>query len=89
MPDVVIYTRILCGYCMRAKHLLKRKGVAFEEIDAGFNAEKRAEMLARSGGASTYPQIFVGEHHVGGCDDLVALERAGKLDGLLAGSAGA
>ena len=88
MSQVVVYTRILCGYCSRAKSLLKRKGVDFEEVDASFDVERRNEMLARSGGAATYPQIFVGERHVGGCDELHALERAGELDALLAGGAG-
>lgn len=87
MSDVVIYTRILCGYCGRAKALLKRKGVAFEEVDASFDPAKRDEMIARSGGAATYPQIFIGEHHVGGCDELYALDRAGELDPLLDGRA--
>ena len=89
MADVVIYTRILCGYCARAKSLLKSKGAAFQEIDAGFDVEKRNEMRARSGGATTFPQIFIGDRHVGGCDELVALDRAGELDPLLAGEGGA
>jgi glutaredoxin 3 len=88
MTDVVIYTRMLCGYCSRAKALLSRKGVAFEEIDASFDPAARNEMVARSGGASTFPQIFIGGRHVGGCDELHALERAGELDALLAGGAG-
>ncbi|MCQ8783893.1 glutaredoxin 3 [Mangrovibrevibacter kandeliae] len=83
MPDVTIYTRQLCGYCARAKQLLDKKGVAYEEKDASFSPELRKEMIERSKGGSTFPQIFVGETHVGGCDDLYALERAGKLDPLL------
>ncbi|PWE16803.1 glutaredoxin 3 [Marinicauda salina] len=83
MPAVTIYTRPLCPYCVRAVALLKDKGVAFDEIDAGFNREKKDEMMRRAGGRRTFPQIFVGETHVGGCDELVALERAGELDPLL------
>ncbi|MFQ5563199.1 MAG: glutaredoxin 3 [Parvularculaceae bacterium] len=85
MTPVTIYTRPLCGYCFRALKLLRQKGAAVIEISAGFGPEKRREMMARSNGASTYPQIFIGETHVGGCDDLMALERAGELDGLLNG----
>lgn len=88
MADVTIYTRALCGYCTAAKALLERKNVAYEEIDATFSPEKRSEMAARSG-RTTFPQIFVGSHHVGGFDDMSALERAGKLDALLNGSSGA
>ena len=84
MPDVVIYTRKFCGYCSAAKRLLTQKGVAFEEIDATFDADKRSEMIAKANGGSTFPQIFIGETHVGGCDDLYALERAGELDPMLA-----
>ncbi|KQT85879.1 glutaredoxin 3 [Aurantimonas sp. Leaf443] len=84
MADVTIYTRQLCGYCARAKSLLDSKGVAYTEKDATFEPGLRKEMLARSNGGTTFPQIFVGETHVGGCDDLHALERAGKLDALLA-----
>ncbi|WP_420140743.1 glutaredoxin 3 [Sphingomonas sp.] len=85
MPQVEIYTKMLCPYCTRAKRLLTDKGVAFEEYDITMGGPKRAEMLARANGRSTVPQIFIGETHVGGSDDLVALERAGKLDPLLAG----
>ena len=74
----------MCGYCARAVSLLKKKGVAFNEIDAGFNREKRAEMVQRANGGSTFPQIFIGDDHIGGCDEMMALERAGKLDALLA-----
>jgi glutaredoxin 3 len=87
MVDVEIYTRMLCGYCMRAKALLSRKGVAFREFDASFDAEKRKEMIARTGGATTFPQIFIDGRHVGGCDELHALERKGELDRLLDGGA--
>src|SRR6266851_4559508 len=86
MSHVTIYTRPFCSYCVRAVSLLEQKGVDFTEIDAGFDPEKRQEMMQRSGRA-TYPQIFVGEMHVGGCDDLVALDRAGKLDPLLQAAA--
>ncbi|MBB4096070.1 glutaredoxin 3 [Ochrobactrum pecoris] len=82
MIDVTIYTRTGCPYCSRAKDLLTRKGVAFHEIDAGASPELRAEMQERSG-RNTFPQIFVGPVHVGGCDDLFALDDQGKLDGLL------
>ena len=83
MASVVIYTRPFCGYCERAKALLERKGVAFEEIDAAMEPEKRKEMQERSG-RMTYPQIFIGDHHVGGCDELLQLDRDGELDDLLA-----
>lgn len=85
MTPVTIYTRPLCGYCHRALSLLRKKGAAITEISAGFDPGKRQEMLARSNGASTYPQIFIGDKHVGGCDELYALESAGELDGLLNG----
>jgi len=84
MVAVTLYTRPLCPYCVRAVSLLKKKGVAFEEIDAGFDATKKQEMIQRANGARTFPQIFVGDVHVGGCDEMMALERAGKLDDLLA-----
>ncbi|MBC8131110.1 MAG: glutaredoxin 3 [Rhizobiaceae bacterium] len=84
MPDVVIYTRQLCGYCARAKQLLAEKGVAFEEKDASYSSALRQEMIARSNGGTTFPQIFIGGTHVGGCDDLFALDRADKLDPMLA-----
>ncbi|MCO5064862.1 MAG: glutaredoxin 3 [Rhizobiaceae bacterium] len=82
MPDVTIYTRAMCGYCAAAKRLLDRKGVAYTEHDASFSPALREEMVARSG-RRTFPQIFVGDVHVGGCDDLHALEDQGRLDGLL------
>jgi glutaredoxin 3 len=83
MVDVVIYTRDLCGYCSAAKALLDKKGVAFEEKNSSEEPNFRREMMTRSG-RSTFPQIFIGETHVGGCDDLHALEAAGKLDPMLA-----
>lgn len=84
MASVTIYTRAMCGFCSRAKSLLKQKGVAFVEHDATLKPAVKAEMVSKSGGVATFPQIFIDDHHVGGCDDLFALERAGKLDGLLA-----
>ncbi|MGH1422011.1 MAG: glutaredoxin 3 [Hyphomonas sp.] len=83
MPDITIYTRQLCPYCTRAVALLEKKGAAYVEIDAGMDAKKKAEMVERSGGARTFPQIFIGGKHIGGCDDLMALDRSGKLDPLL------
>jgi len=85
MPPVEIYTTRYCPYCVSAKALLKRKGVDFTEIDLAGNWERRDEMIARANGRTTVPQIFIGAAHVGGSDDLHALERAGKLDPLLAG----
>ena len=83
MPaPVTMYTTSWCPYCSRARSLLKRKGVSFEDIDVDEAPEKRTEMQNRSGRRSV-PQIFIGDHHVGGCDDLHALEEAGKLDALL------
>ena len=84
MPSVVIYTRPFCGYCARAVALLQAKGVDFKEIeDAATDAVAKREMIAKSGGRSTFPQIFIGERHIGGCDDLMALDRQGELDRLL------
>jgi glutaredoxin 3 len=83
MADVVIYTRPFCGYCARAISLLTQKGVSFTEIEAGMDPDKRREMNERSGGRNTFPQIFIGDAHIGGCDEMMALERAGKLDPLL------
>ncbi len=83
-PAVVMYTTGWCPYCERARRLLKAKGASFSEIDVESAPEKRAEMQSRSG-RRTVPQIFIGERHVGGSDDLAALESAGKLDALLAG----
>jgi glutaredoxin 3 len=84
MAAVEIYTIRYCPYCQDAKDLLSRKGVAFHEIDASGNREIRRQMIARANGRNTFPQVFVGSTHVGGCDDLYALEAAGKLDALLA-----
>lgn len=85
MPPVEIYTTRFCPFCHRAKALLKGKGIAFTEIDLSRDWNRRAEMIERANGRMTVPQVFVGSVHVGGCDDLHALERAGKLDALLAG----
>ena len=85
MPKVEIYTKIFCPYCTRAKRLLGDKGVSFEEYDISMGGPQRAEMIARANGRSTVPQIFIDDQHVGGSDDLAALERAGKLDPMLAG----
>lgn len=82
MPEVIIYTRQLCGFCTAAKSLLSRKGVAFREFDATFDPKLRQEMIHKSG-RTTFPQIFIGGKHVGGCDDLMALDRSGKLDPML------
>jgi glutaredoxin 3 len=84
MAEITIFTTQYCPYCISAKHLLLAKGVEFEEIDVGQDPEKRADMTKRAGGRYTVPQIFVGSTHVGGSDDLHALERAGKLDAMLA-----
>jgi glutaredoxin 3 len=83
MAKVVVYTTAFCGYCARAKALLEAKGVAFEEIDVTFSPDKRAEMKARANGRSTVPQIWINGQHIGGSDDLLALDEAGKLDPLL------
>ena len=84
MPQITIYTRQLCGFCARAKQLLNQKGAAYEEKDASSSPALRQEMRERAKGASTFPQIFIGQTHVGGCDELYALDRAGKLDDMLA-----
>ncbi|MEM9797765.1 MAG: glutaredoxin 3 [Pseudomonadota bacterium] len=84
MANVEIYTQPLCGFCTAAIRLLRSKGAALVEYDVSGAPEKRAEMVQRAQGRRTTPQIFVGETHVGGCDDLFALENAGKLDALLA-----
>lgn len=83
MADVTIYTRQLCGYCTAAKNLLSRKGAQVKELDATFEPELRKEMIQKSEGASTFPQIFIGDIHIGGCDDLMAMDRSGNLDALL------
>ncbi|MEP1522737.1 glutaredoxin 3 [Ascidiaceihabitans sp.] len=84
MKPVEIYTSPLCGFCHAAKRLLTQKGVAFSEVDVLANPDRKPEMIKRADGGRTVPQIFVGDMHVGGCDELYALERAGKLDALLA-----
>ncbi|WP_430514231.1 glutaredoxin 3 [Pannonibacter phragmitetus] len=84
MVEVIIYTRQMCGYCSAAKRLLDSKGVAYTEHDATFDPALRSEMMAKANGRSTFPQIFIGGVHVGGCDDLHDLDRAGKLDPMLA-----
>ena len=84
MPRVEVYTQPWCPFCVRAVNLLKRKGVAFEEINAPSGTAARAASIERSGGRTSVPQVFIDGHHVGGSDELVALERAGKLDSMLA-----
>ena len=86
MQDVTIYTRAMCGYCSAAKRLLDKKGVQYTEHDASFSPDLRQEMMSRSG-RSTFPQIFIGDTHVGGSDDLHALEANGRLDAMLQGGA--
>jgi glutaredoxin 3 len=83
MSKVVIYTSPMCGYCVQAKRLLTKKGVAYEEIDVARDPEQRRAMIGNSGGRLTVPQIFVDGTHIGDCDEIYALERAGKLDRLL------
>ena len=83
MPPVEIYTKAFCPYCWRAKALLEGKGVAFKEISVDWGGPDKEKMVARASGRTTVPQIFIGGTHVGGCDDLMALERAGKLDALI------
>ena len=84
MAIVEIYTKTYCPYCWRAKHLLEERGIDYREISVDFGGEPREDMLRRSNGRATVPQIFIGGHHVGGCTELVALEREGGLDELLA-----
>ncbi len=86
LANVTIYTRQLCGYCVAAKRLLESKGIAFQEVDATFQPDRRREMMERSG-RSTFPQIFVGDDHVGGCEELHVLESNGRLDELLTAAA--
>ncbi|WP_394646526.1 glutaredoxin 3 [uncultured Sphingomonas sp.] len=83
MAKVEIYTKAFCPYCARAMNLLASKDVQVEETDIGMNTAKRGEMIERAGGRTTVPQIFIDGTHVGGSDDLAALERAGKLDAML------
>ena len=82
-PDIVMYSTAWCGYCQRARNLLERKGVAVREIKIDEDVSERETMLKRSGGRRTVPQIFIGERHVGGYDDLAALDRSGELDTLI------
>lgn len=84
MATVEIYTKPTCGFCHMAKRLLNSKDISFAEVNISAQPNRRAEMIQRAKGSSTVPQIFVGDTHVGGCDDLMALERSGKLDALLA-----
>lgn len=84
MKKITIYTTMLCPYCIGAKSLLKKKGQKFDEIDVGRQPDQRTVMIDRANGSSTVPQIFIGEQHVGGCDELYALERSGALDAMLA-----
>ncbi len=83
MSTVTVYSSPFCPYCFMTKKLLESKGVAFEEIDVVSAPERKEEMIARANGRRTVPQIFIDDHHVGGNDDLQALEKAGKLDGML------
>ena len=83
MVKVEVYSSMLCGFCYRAKKLLEQKGVAFTDIDVMANPSRRAEMVERSGGRNSVPQIFIDDRHIGGCDELYALDAGNKLDGLL------
>ncbi|MCI2400086.1 glutaredoxin 3 [Aliiroseovarius subalbicans] len=85
MQPVTIYTTQMCGFCHAAKRLLTSKNVSFDEIDVAREPTRREEMMTRANGGYTVPQIFIGDQHIGGCDDLYDLERSGKLDPLLAG----
>ena len=83
VTEIVLYTRKFCGYCIAAKRLLDEKGVVYEERDATFSSQLRQEMTERAAGQATFPQIFVGDVHVGGCSELYDLEQSGKLDALI------
>lgn len=83
MAKVEIYTKMTCGFCVRAKRLLDMKKVPFQEYSVDFGGAKKAEMVERAGGRMTVPQIFINGHHIGGCDELMTLEQRGKLDELL------
>jgi glutaredoxin 3 len=83
MPNIVVYSKSYCPFCTRAKNMLTRLGADFEEIDLDRNPERREEMINKANGKSTVPQIFIGDTHVGGCDELFALNKAGKLEGML------
>jgi glutaredoxin 3 len=82
VPDVEIYVKTTCGYCWRAKHLLETKGVEYKEIVVDFGGPDKEAMIQRANGRMTVPQIFIGDRHIGGCDDLFALDRSGRLDEL-------
>ena len=84
MPSIKIYSTKMCPFCFAAKTLLKRKGASYEEVDVTFDSTKRSKMSELAGGATSVPQIWIGDHHVGGSDELAALERRGELDALLA-----
>ena len=84
MPLVEIYTKAFCGFCWRAKQLLEAKGIEYREIPVDFGGEAKMQMIERANGRTTVPQIFIGDRHIGGCTELVSLERDGTLDELLA-----
>jgi glutaredoxin 3 len=84
VPRVEIYVKTFCGYCVRAKHLLDSKGIQYQEYLLLYDGPEREQMIERSGGRTTVPQIFIGGRHIGGCDELMELESRGKLDELLA-----
>lgn len=85
MPKIEIYTKAFCPYCSRAEALLRSKGADYQDFDITMGGPKRQEMIQRANGRTTVPQIFIGDRHVGGSDDLAALDRSGELDTLLAG----
>jgi glutaredoxin 3 len=85
-PEIVLYVTGWCPFCQRARSLLAKKGAAYREIDVEEDAKLREEMIARSGGRRTVPQIFIGDRHIGGCDDLFALDGSGELDRLIQGA---
>jgi len=87
MADITIYSSPMCGFCYQAKRLLKSKGVSYNEIDIMMQPNRRGEMIQKAGGRTSVPQIFIDGHHVGGCDELHALDRAGKLDPMLGDAA--
>jgi glutaredoxin 3 len=84
VPTVEIYSKTTCPYCWRAKHLLTSKGIDYKEIVVDFGGPDKQAMIRRAGGRTTVPQIFIGDRHIGGCDDLMALDRTGRLDELIA-----
>ena len=87
MAEVVIYTKNFCPYCRDAKELLQKKGLSFTEYDLMNEPQRRNEMIAKAGGRTTVPQVFINGQHLGGCDDIYALERQGKLDAIIKGAA--